>query len=419
MNRRLRVLLIGRHFWPHGSVDSAGFLIRTACGLHRQGVHVEVVTPRYASSWPAEFVFREIPVHRPAAAPRSEWSMGRYTRHLTNWLRQHAGSFDVLFVDSIREESTAAIEATRSIGNSAVVRSSRWGVHSDVAWWKTSRAARRCGVTARMADAVIAKSAVFQRELLADGFSASRIERIDDGFPAFTTRSPDTRLMARKALALVNSDLATHGDSPVVICTGRMTRESGICLLVKAARHLVGRHPNLRLWLIGDGPHRDWMYETLRGEGVRASIAMPGSFSDVDDLFAAADIFLQSDDEGLDYFLPSAIAAELPIVAVNTESIRTVICGAGDDSRRSKSRSDETTALVQWCPGATSRYIRLGIEKVLNDLPGSRARAAQLRRVLVRARPQNQTIASYVDLFHRMASAKSYPRRDSSVEAVS
>ena len=27
VKHRLRVLLIGRHFWPHGSIDSAGFLV--------------------------------------------------------------------------------------------------------------------------------------------------------------------------------------------------------------------------------------------------------------------------------------------------------------------------------------------------------------------------------------------------------
>ena len=52
-------------------------------------------------------------VHRPAAAPRSDWSMGRYMRHLSTWLRENAESFDVMLVDAIREESMAAIEASR------------------------------------------------------------------------------------------------------------------------------------------------------------------------------------------------------------------------------------------------------------------------------------------------------------------
>ena len=42
---------------------------------------------------------------------------------------------------------------------------------------------------------------------------------------------------------------------------------------------------------------------------------MPGSFSDPVDLFFAADIYLQSEEAGLDYFLPVAIATELPVVS--------------------------------------------------------------------------------------------------------
>ncbi len=419
MNHRLRVLLIGRHFWPHGSTDSAGFLVQTACALHRHGVHVEVVTPRYASSWPEEFMFREIMVHRPAAAPRSDWSMGRYIRHLSNWLRQYAGSFDVILVDAIRDESVAAIEASKSLGCATILRSSGWGLHSDPVWWQTSRSARRCGATGKMADAVIAKSAACQRALLADGYAANRIERIDQGFAAGPVRSAESRRLARKALCLVNSDLATHGDSPVVICTARMTRESGVHLFVKAARHLIARYPDLRLWFIGDGPHRDSIYETMRGDGVRASIAMPGSFCDVDDLFAAADVFLQTDDDGLDFFLPNAISAELPIVTLDTESTRTLISGGPVDTAKRRLAKDDPNSLVEWCPAATSKYIRLGLLRVLDDLPGYQAKASQLRRLLVRTRPQSETIGAYVALMQRLANNRSPERRNPSVEAVS
>jgi glycosyltransferase involved in cell wall biosynthesis len=400
-------------------MDSAGFLIQTASALHRHGVHVEVVTPRYASSWPEEFMFREFAVHRPAAAPRSDWSMGRYIRHLSNWLRQQAESFDVMFVDAIRDESVAAIEASRSSGCATILRCSRWGIHRDPAWWQTSRSARRCGATGKMADAVIAKSAACQRALLADGYAATRIQRIEHGFAAGPTRSAESRRLARKALGLVNSDLATHGDSPVVICTARMTRESGVSLLVNAASHLIARYPDLRLWFIGDGPHRDWMYETMRGDGVRASIAMPGSFCDVDDLFAAADVFLQTDDDGLDYFLPNAISAELPIVTLDTESTRAVIYAGSVDTAERRLAENDPNSLVEWCPAATSKYIRLGLVRVLDDLPGYQAKASQLRRLLVRTRPQSETISAYVDLMERLTRSKSPNRRGSSVEAMS
>lgn len=417
MNRPLRVLLIGRNFWPHGSIDSALYLFQIACALHRHGVHVEVVSPRYAASWAEQFTLRDILVHRPAAAPRSDWSMGRYVRHLTTWLRQNAESFDVLMVDAIREESTAAIEASRILGCPTVLHCSRWGDENDPVWWQSSRSARRCGAIGKMADAVIAKSAAGQRALVADGYSPSRIERIDHGFAAVPATTTESRRSARTTLGKVNGDLATLDDTPVVICAARMTASSGVNLLVKAARPLIARYPDLRLWFIGDGPHRDWMYEHLRAEGVRASIAMPGSFCDVEELFAAADVFLQSDDDGLDFFLPTAIAAELPIVTIDTESTRAVITGAPPGGASTSEHEGET--LVQWCSAATPKQIRIGLSAVLDDLSSYQSKASQLRRLLLRTRPQSDTVEAYVKLMQRLIRQDSGARPDSSAEAHS
>ena len=69
VNRRPRVLLVGRHFWPHGSIDTAGHTIRLAIGLQRHGFHVEVVTPRHHSTWAQVFHYRDVQVHRPTVAP--------------------------------------------------------------------------------------------------------------------------------------------------------------------------------------------------------------------------------------------------------------------------------------------------------------------------------------------------------------
>jgi glycosyltransferase involved in cell wall biosynthesis len=198
-----------------------------------------------------------------------------------------------------------------------------------------------------------------------------------------------------------------------------MTRDSGANLLVKAARHLIARHPDLRLWLIGDGPHRDWMYESLRGDGVRASIAMPGSFCDTDQLFAAADLFLQPDEEGLDFFLPSAVAAELPIVTIDNDSTRAVITGSASDSASGTASEHDPGALVEWVPGATSKLVRLGIDRVLDDLPTYRGRASQLRRLLLRTRPQSASVQAYVELMEKLMRNNRSAGQSSSVEAAS
>jgi glycosyltransferase involved in cell wall biosynthesis len=269
-----------------------------------------------------------------------------------------------------------------------------------------------------MADAVIAKSAVCQRALVSDGYDAKKVHRIDNGFPSQPTRTTQTRLDARRSLGLMNSDLAAEADAPVLLCVSRMTRSSGMNQLVGAARHLIAKFPDLRIWLVGDGPHRDWMYEQLRGDGVRASIAMPGSFCDMDEVFAAADLYLQSDDSGLDSFLPKAISNELPVVTVDTESTRSVIVGS-TTTEPSTGSTPTAESLVHWCPGATPKNFRIGITSILNDLTSAQEKASELRRIAVRSRPLQNCVADHVNLMQRLIEQNSPPKNGSSREALS
>ena len=384
---------------------------------------MEVLTPRFASSWPEELVVREIPVHRPAAAPRSDWSMGRYVKHLSGWLNQNASRFDVLMVDAIREEAIAVTETGRALGVPVILRCSGWGAGSDHSWWKSNRSAKKCGNIGKLADAVIAKSGLCHRELIAEGYPTEKVYRINEGFAVSPPRTQQTRQATRSALASVNADLIASDDTPVLLCGSRMTREGGINLLVKIAPQLITRYPDLRIWFIGDGPYRDWIYESLRNDGVRSSIAMPGSFSDFSDLCHAADLFLQPDDHGLEHFLPTAVSAELPIIAVKTPATQAVLCGppASPDSgphaaRQINSASD---SLINWSAESTVKQTRLAVLRVLDDVDQARARASELRRVLLRLRPQTESVQSYMNLMETLVRQRTSSPPPSTSEAVS
>jgi glycosyltransferase involved in cell wall biosynthesis len=420
VSKVLRILLVGRRFWPHVSVDAGGHLYQLARAIARQGAAVEVLTPRYSSSWPTNFSIHEIPVHRPILAARSDWSMGRYARSMTRWLRQHSASYDLIFCDSIREEAVAAIEATRGQRRPVVLRAGGWGIHSDAHWWTTSRAAQRCGAIGRMAESVIVSSASSQRDLLSIGYAPHKVFRIDPGFAAGAIRTSASRRQARQVLAAVNSDLATSDDTPVLVCPSRLVRGGGIDALVTAARQLVARYPDLRLWFVGDGPDRDWIHDTLRGDGLRASIAMPGSFSDIGDVLAAADVYFHTGDENLEFWLPAAIAAGLPIVAQPSPAALAVI-----DDRHPLQRGDQSPAQwVHWCQAdehglVTAESVRGAVSDVLDNLSVATERAGQLRLHELRYRPQVDAIERHLSLFHKVVGGSSAPRRGESMETTS
>ena len=255
--------------------------------------------------------------------------------------------------------------------------------------------------------------------------------------------TPQRRDEARRALATANADLQTEPDTPVILCNARMTRDGGINLLVQAAHSLVVRYPNLRIWFIGDGPYRDWIYQQLRSEGIRASIAMPGSFSDPIDLFYAADVYLQCEEAGLDYYLPVAIATELPVVSVDLASIRSVLDDVGtlpggwgaslpggwsggrvgiDESSHvapPPAAVVRPSELIHWCESPSSKGLRVSVARVLHELPEARRRAEQLRRVLVRTRPLSDTMEAYVTLIERLSSQANRGSARSGKEAMS
>lgn len=410
--RSLRVLLVGRHFWPHASFDAAGFLAQLATDLYRSGVHVEVVTPRYAASWPEHFHFREIPVHRPAAAPRSDWSMGRYVRHLTTWLKDHSESFDLILADSIREESQAVVEAASAAGIASVLVSAGWGDESDPAWWQSSRSARRCAATAKEADAIIVKNAAAERLMIAQGFPPSLLHRIEIGFTSSVNNLEDNRSAARNRLAAVNSDLTTLPESEVVLCTGRMQKTGAMQWLASTARPLIANRPDLRFWFVGDGPERQSLYDFLRADGVRNSIAMPGSFVDTTDLMIAADVFVHGDRQGLDFALPSAVSAAIPIVAAEIAELRSLLTPNGKPIKRIASAAtsvkpdDPQDEAVAWFTPGKSKSLRIAIRRTLDEMPQAKQRALQLRRDLVRSRPQTKAIEAYINVMTRVVQEK-------------
>jgi hypothetical protein len=74
--------------------------------------------------------------------------------------------------------------------------------------------------------------------------------------------------------------------------------------------------PYGRLWVAGEGPHRAALAAQINRLGLSSRVLLAGVFQQVDDLLAAADLFiLPSYEEGMSLALLEAMAAGLPITA--------------------------------------------------------------------------------------------------------
>jgi glycosyltransferase involved in cell wall biosynthesis len=139
-------------------------------------------------------------------------------------------------------------------------------------------------------------------------------------------RDSAIRLAARRALAESNPDLATTEYSPVAVYTGRLHEAKGLHDLIRAWPAVLARWPYARLWLVGDGPEREELYESILDQGLRGIVSMPGAFDDVQDVLNAADVFvLPSYQEGMSISLLEAMATGVPVVASDIEGNRLLV----------------------------------------------------------------------------------------------
>jgi glycosyltransferase involved in cell wall biosynthesis len=164
------------------------------------------------------------------------------------------------------------------------------------------------------------------RELQAAGFPRPRIHDLPNGVPLPPSRSLTAQRTARRTLADAHAMLSLPDRAPLAVYTGRLHRSRRLKYLVAAWRTIVGRWPNARLWLVGAGPDREMLLRQIEGLKLAGRVVPVGVFHGVDELLAAADLFVSpSTAAGVSVSVLEAMAAGLPIMAADSSGNRTVI----------------------------------------------------------------------------------------------
>ena len=322
----MRIAMITRRFWPL-VVGAEMVMANLASEFQRQGAKPILLTAQWDPTWPKQFTHRDVQVQRLPNPEQRRWGTFVYMNALSRWLRTNRDSYDVAFVSMLKHSAYAAVTACRKQRHSVVLRVEGGGETGDCHWHNIARFGGRIRRRCKLAQAVIAPSEATSDELVDAHFPPNRIHHIPNGVAlAPKQRSADAIAFARQTLAQNNRDFTSHADHQVSVYTGRLTRNKGLFELIDAWRIVVNQNPYCQLWLIGEGPDREALYDRIRELELIGHVLMPGAFDDVGDLLMAANTFiLPSYMEGLSLSLLEAMASHVHVIASDIAGNRQLI----------------------------------------------------------------------------------------------
>ncbi|MEJ2374255.1 MAG: glycosyltransferase [Pseudolabrys sp.] len=162
------------------------------------------------------------------------------------------------------------------------------------------------------ADALVALSKGVGRELIADyGLDPARVTTIHNPVDIESWRR---RADAARKAGPPWSEFA--GAGPVLVAVGRLIRQKGFDLLLRALARCEGAGKSARLVIVGEGPERPALEALARELSIAERVLMAGFAADPTAWYAHGDLFvLPSRWEGFGHVIVEAMACGLPVIA--------------------------------------------------------------------------------------------------------
>lgn len=243
---------------------------------------------------------------------------------------------------------------------------------------------------ARWSDRVIAISERVKEDLFRfDRLPPAKVKVIPNGVDPLPFENPISKEEARKKLSLPEQAL-------VIGTVGRLSIAKGHPILIEAFRLLLeeGGDPDLRLVLVGEGPLRESLEQSVRKWGLEKRVLFLGTRRDVPDCLRAFDLFVFSSLwEGQPAAIIEAMAAGLPIVSTEYEGVREII-------------TDKVEALL--VRPNDPKALKEGMVALLKDGALRQSLAEAARRRVVGQLSVHRIVQEYETLYKELLSGKGF-----------
>ncbi len=305
-DRPLRPLMVVPDFDRVGGYELQALSL--AAFHRRRGVPALLVSNQ-ASPRPDHEVRCGVPIHRLPASPPSRPNWAALFVSFLRFLRHHRHEYDVVHCHALTYLAACCARIGRLLGKPVLVKVA---TERDVREFhdRRSLASRLFFRWLRRSDRLLCLSESIRQEAIACGFSPQQAVRLPNGVDVerFAPATAAVRAAARAALGL---DAATVA----LLFVGRLVLRKGVDVLLAALARATGRD-RCRLLLVGDGDQRLALTAQAVALGLTDRVQFLGERREVDDCYAAADMFVfPSRLEGLPNALLEAMACGLPAIA--------------------------------------------------------------------------------------------------------
>ena len=361
MGHPLRILTFTSLF-PNSVDPSYGIFIynRTSHLADRPGNEVIVVSPvpyfprwlktkrwRKASQIPAAETTGELVVYHPRypLLPKISMPLHALLMFLGSWRRcaklNREARIDCIDAHFVYPDGMAAVLLGKVLGVPVTVSARGTDINLFSSFLLIRPMIRW---TLKQSAAAIAVSAALKEKMKELDIDLGKIHVIPNGVDAASFQAIP-REDARRKLGLAQ-------DGPVLVSVGSLIPEKGHQLLIQALGHVVGIHPGLRLYILGEGPFRAKLENLAAELGLNERVQLLGKrrHEELPLWFSAADAScLLSSREGWPNVVSESLACGTPVVGTRVGGIPEIL------------HSPELGVLVE----QTSESVAAGIERVL------------------------------------------------------
>lgn len=136
-----------------------------------------------------------------------------------------------------------------------------------------------------------------------------------------------TEKNSEKEIDALRKTYGLDKDVPTILYVGRLAIEKSVDILIDAQKELVKKY-NAKLLIVGDGPDADSLKKLVKKNGIENNVIFTGKvpWTEITKYYHLADIFAtasRTETQGLTVI--EAMAASLPVAAVDDESFRNVV----------------------------------------------------------------------------------------------